>query len=117
MTLKTASRIAAVALLAGAIQLTVPVAYGRKSIPTSCVITGTLTAKGDVWIDVLPAKKNAVPERFIPQDVDDPAKNGKGYDRDILEAFAELKPGDHVGIKWTLKEQKRVVEIWEIDGK
>jgi len=79
----------------------------------SGVVEGVLTAKGDTWIEILP-KKGKYAERYTPQWIGGLAKNGGGFDKDILQVFTELNPGDQVGVKWLFDGQQRVVEIWQL---
>ena len=77
------------------------------------VVEGTVTAKGDTWIEIKP-KKGKFAARYTPQWLGGLAKNGGGFDKDILQALTELNVGDQVGVKWQYDGQNRVAEIWQL---
>lgn len=73
---------------------------------TEGTLVGILKAKGETWIEVQPT--DGVPGRFWPRWI---GNAGGGFDRDILRAFAALKVGDKVSVRWTYDERLRALSV------
>lgn len=72
-------------------------------------LTGLLTGRGEVWIEV--SSEAGVLQRFWPRWLDGAPNQGGGFDRDMLNAFAALRVGERVTVKWTYDERLRAVEV------
>jgi hypothetical protein len=84
--------------------------------PTSSgVVEGTITAKGETWIEVKPAGDTPA-ERYMPRWIGGMPSAGGGLDRDMLRLFAQLRVGQRVRLEWILDERKRVVRIAPLSG-
>jgi hypothetical protein len=76
-------------------------------------VVGTIVDKGENWIDIKP--KDAGPtERYMPRWIG--GKEG-GSEPKMREAIGHLEVGDHVRVRWTYDERKRIVDIEKIGGK
>jgi hypothetical protein len=76
-------------------------------------LTGVITAKGDVWIEVRsPEGKDA--QRFLPRWIGRMPADGGHLEESILKKIRELKVGDKVELKWMFEEHNRVLEIKKI---
>lgn len=75
----------------------------------SGTVVGTLTAKGETWIEVKPA--DGVPERYWPQWIGGMPSASGGFDKTMLATFAGLKVGDKVNVSWKYDERKRALEV------
>ncbi len=75
------------------------------------VVEGTVTARGEHWIEVLPDGEDAVPDRYMPRWIGGMPKDGGGLDKDILRIIGTVNKGDKVRLTWVYDERKRVVEL------
>ncbi len=74
----------------------------------SGTVTGTVTAKGEAWIEVT---ANGVADRYAPRWIGGLPKDGGGLDKAILEVISQAKVGDKVKLEWIYDERKRVVQL------
>jgi hypothetical protein len=76
--------------------------------PQGGVVFGTVTAKGEGWIEVKAVGGAA--ETYMPFWTE--AKDGGvGFDRAVLEAIVFAKIGDLARLEWVWSERKRVVKL------
>jgi ferric-dicitrate binding protein FerR (iron transport regulator) len=76
----------------------------------SGAVTGTVTAKGDTWVEVDPDGP-ARSQRYTPRWVGGLPKEGGGLDKGVLAGISQVKVGQRVELKWTQDELKRVTDI------
>ncbi len=84
--------------------------------PRAGTVFGTVSNKGEGWIEVGERNKRNSLERYIPfwaAATVGGAENtmGGGYDRAVLEAMRNVKVGDSVRLEWVWSERKRVVKL------
>ena len=90
---------------------------GEPGVPPqkSGVVEGTITAKGETWIEVKPLGDRPA-ERYVPRWIGGMPNQGGGLDKDMLRALSQFKIGDRVRLEWIYEERKRVVKIARLEG-
>jgi len=79
------------------------------------VVDGTLTAKGEKWIEVK-GDKSEKGLKLIPQWIGGMPDKGGGLDKEVLEKIGKLKVGSRVRVHWKQDEHLRVLDVKAIDG-
>lgn len=103
-----------VALLAG---VSVPLAAGDdkdkaegKEAKRSGTVMGTVTAKGEAWIEVK-ADGEEKARRYHPRWIGGAPKDGGGPDKEMVKAIREVKMDSRVRLQWEFEERPRVVKL------
>jgi len=76
----------------------------------SGTVVGTLTAKGDTWIEVK-ADGEEKARRYVPNWVGGTPQQGGGPDKEIVKVIKDLKPGSRVRVEWKFEERPRVIKV------
>lgn len=86
--------------------LTVEVVKPEK---TEGSVSGTVTAKGETWIDI--KSEAGVVERYTPRWIGGNPQDGGGFDRAMLAAIKATAVGAKVKVDWKYDERLRVLAI------
>ena len=89
---------------------------GKKPDKKSGTVVGTITAKGEVWIEVK-ADGEEKGRRYLPHWRGGLPKDGGGLDKDMLKLIKGLKVGQRVRLEWEFEERPRVVKVEVLKGK
>jgi hypothetical protein len=76
----------------------------------SGTVTGTLTAKGETWIEVK-ADGEEKARRYTPHWVGGAPAQGGGFDKAVLQTIRGLKVNSRVRLEWDFEERPRVVKV------
>ena len=76
----------------------------------SGTLTGKVTEKGENWIRVQEEGKSQS-ERYTPRWTGGLPKDGGGLDKEMLQAFRNLKPGSYIRLEWAFEERPRAIKI------
>jgi hypothetical protein len=81
-----------------------------KDKKRSGTVVGTLTAKGEAFIEVK-ADGEEKGRRYVPHWVGGLPAKGGGPDKKMLEVFKKLKIGDRLRLEWEFEERPRAVRV------
>jgi hypothetical protein len=76
----------------------------------SGTVVGTLTAKGDAWIEVQ-ADGEEKARRYVPNWVGGTPQQGGGPDKEMVKTIKDLKTGSRVRVEWKFEERPRVIKV------
>jgi hypothetical protein len=76
----------------------------------SGTVVGTLSAKGDNWIEVK-ADGEEKARKYVPNWVGGAPAQGGGPDKEMVKVIKELKVGSRVRVEWKFEERPRVVKV------
>jgi hypothetical protein len=82
----------------------------KKDEPKKGTVVGTLTAKGEIWIEVR-ADGEVKGRRYFPHWRGGKPAEGGGLDKKTLETFRSLKIGSRVRIEWVFEERPRAEKV------
>lgn len=76
----------------------------------SGTVSGIVTAKEKNWIEVK-ADGEEKARRYVPRWIGGKPADGGGFDKKMLETFADLKIGSRIRLEWEFEERARAVKI------
>src|SRR5262245_46989847 len=82
----------------------------KKDEPKKGTVVGTLSAKGDNWIEIK-ADGEEKARRYVPHWRGGAPKDGGGPDKKMVAEFKKLKVGSRLRIEWAFEERARVEKI------
>jgi hypothetical protein len=112
--LRTCWAVALLGMLGGSTQLW---AAEEETSSDPQTLVGTVTAKGDKWIEVQ-AEGEQESKRYTPRWSGGLPQDGGGLDKEMLAAIQELKVGSRIQMEWNYEERLRVlkIEVLEASG-
>jgi hypothetical protein len=84
---------------------------GRKG-----TVTGTVTAKGDTWIEVK-ADGEEKARRYVPHWKGGAPSAGGGLDKEMLKTISDTPLKSRILMEWSFEERPRVEKITVLKGK
>lgn len=76
---------------------------------TSGTLVGTLTGKGDAWIEI--KTDGEKPWRYVPNWIGGAPKNGGGWDKSMVQTINNLKVGARIRVEWRYEQRRRLVKV------